>query len=270
MLAKLSAFSWMMIAVFAPPSRSSAVNASVVVTNFAVPSWRTCSDVKSPLAGWLVWPAFWKCAPAELKSPGAPPVGATELASHLPTAWMCRPWKPGVNWPGSIVSTVTVAKPPVNSMSAVATGVPLASFSWAVSFSPVGAGASVPCPPALSPGDAEGAGEPVHTDGVVPGVVATGSFGAHALNATTGTAKKAAAATVFSMAKSLAGDRYHHARRLLRQLGDPRLHRRLQQFAHFVGGLVLARRIAEEHRGGRDLRQGQVAGLGDVPAGLTQ
>src|SRR6476620_5069696 len=269
MLAKLSAFSWMMIAVFAPPSRSSAVNASVVVTNFAVPSWRTCSDVKSPLAGWLVWPAFWKCAPAELKSPGAPPVGATELASHFPTEWMCRPWKPGANWPGAVVSTVTVAKPPANSMSAVATVVPLASFSWAVSFSPLAAWFSPvwPCP---SVGDAEGDGEPVQTDGVVPGEVATCSGALHALKATTGTAKTATTETGLSMCKRLTGDRHDHARRLLGQLGDPRLHGRLEQLADLVGGFVLARRVAEEHRGARDLRQAQVAGLGHVPAGVPQ
>ena len=88
--------------------------------------------------------------------------------------------------PGVVVSTVTVAKPAANSMSAVATVVPSASFSGAVSFSPLGAGPSV--------GDADGAGEPVQTEGVVPGEVATGSFGLHALKATTGTAKKAAAA----------------------------------------------------------------------------
>src|SRR3954467_3041103 len=229
----------MMIAVLAPPSRSAAVNASVVVINFAVPSWRTCSDVRSPLEGWLVWPAVWKCAPAELKSPGAPPVGATELASHLPTEWMCRPWNPGVNLPGAVVSTVTVAKPPVNSMSAVATAVPSASFSWAVSFSPLAAGPA-PSPPSVSLGDADGDGEPVQTGGVVPGEVAGCSGALHALNATTGLATAAATATTgrantaapatgLSMCKSLAGDRYDHAWRLLGQLGDPRLHRRLEQ-----------------------------------------
>src|SRR6478735_5926978 len=221
------------------------------------------------LAGWLVWPAFWKCAPAELKSPGAPPVGATELASHFPTEWMCRPWKPGVNWPGAVVSTVTVAKPPANSMSAVATVVPLASFSWAVSFSPLAAWFSPvwPCP---SVGDAEGDGEPVQTDGVVPGEVATCSGALHALKATTGTAKTATTETGLSMCKSLTGDRHDHARRLLGQLGDPRLHGRLEQLADLVGGFVLARRVAEEHRGARDLRQAQVAGLGHVPAGVPQ
>src|SRR4029077_13643578 len=160
---------------------------------------------------------------AELKSPGAPPVGATKLASHLPTEWMCRPWKPGVSTPGAVVSPVRVAQPPGNSMSAVAPGVPLASFSWAVSFSPLATGAAS-CPPEPSPGEAEGDGEPVQTEGVVPGEGATGSFGLEGLKTRTGTAKKAAAATVFSMAKSLAGDRHDHARRLLGQLGDARLH----------------------------------------------
>src|SRR6478735_2046928 len=97
-----------------------------------------------------------------------------------------------------------------------------------------------------------------------------GSFGLHALKATTGTAKKAAAATVFSMRKSLAGDRDYDARRLLGQLGDPRLDGRLEQFAHLVGGLALARCVTEEHGGGREVRQAQVAGLGDVPAGFPQ
>lgn len=43
------------------------------------------------------------------KLPGAPPVGATELGSHLPTWWMCRPWKPGVSLPTPVVAIVTVA-----------------------------------------------------------------------------------------------------------------------------------------------------------------
>ena len=34
--------------------------------------------------------------PADMKSPGAPPIiASTEFGSHLPTSWMCRPWKPG-------------------------------------------------------------------------------------------------------------------------------------------------------------------------------
>ena len=45
-------------------------------------------------------------------------------------------------------------------------------------------------------------------------------------------------------------------------------HRRLEQPAHLVGGLLLARRVAEVHGGGGDIRRSrQVAGLGDVPAG---
>ncbi len=49
-----------------------------------------------------------KCPPADKKSPGAPPVGAVELASHLPTEWMCTPWKPGLSWPVPVVSMVIV------------------------------------------------------------------------------------------------------------------------------------------------------------------
>ena len=58
---------------------------------------------------------------------------------------------------------------------------------------------AVVCPPLVGDG---AAGD---TDGVVPGEVATGSFGLHALNATTttGMAKKAAAATVFSIGASV-------------------------------------------------------------------
>jgi hypothetical protein len=64
----------MISAVFWPLSKSVGVNASVVVTSVADPSERTSSEVRSPLAGWPVWPDFWKWPPAELKSP-----------SHLPT-----------------------------------------------------------------------------------------------------------------------------------------------------------------------------------------
>ena len=84
------------------------MNASVVVTNSADPSSRTCSDDRSPLAGCPLCPGTWKCPPAELKSPGSPPVGATELASHLPTEWMCMPWKPGVSAPVPVDLTVIV------------------------------------------------------------------------------------------------------------------------------------------------------------------
>ena len=89
--------------------KSALVKASVVVTSFAEPSERTSSDASSPLAGWPVWPDTCRCPPAELKSPRAPPVGATESASHLPTEWMCSPWKPGDRMPPATVSTVTVA-----------------------------------------------------------------------------------------------------------------------------------------------------------------
>ncbi|COY37919.1 Uncharacterised protein [Mycobacterium tuberculosis] len=49
----------MMIAVFAPLSRSSMVKASVVVTSIAEPSPRTCSEARSPLAGVPVCPGTW-------------------------------------------------------------------------------------------------------------------------------------------------------------------------------------------------------------------
>ena len=83
---------------------------------------------------------------------------------------MCRPWKPGVSLPGAVVSTVTVAKPPANSMSAVATVVPSASFQLGGQLLAAGGSAldPRPCPPS-TPGDADGDGEPVQTDGVVPG-----------------------------------------------------------------------------------------------------
>ena len=109
MLAKLSAPSWMISAAPSGPVRSALVKASVVVTSLADPSDRTSSDVRSPLAGWPVCPGTCRCPPAELKLPGAPPLGATESASHFPTEWMCRPWKPGARMPPLTVSTVTVA-----------------------------------------------------------------------------------------------------------------------------------------------------------------
>ncbi len=109
MLAKLSAPSWMISALPSGPLRSALVKALVVVTSLAEPSDRTCNDVRSPLAGWLVWPGTCRCPPAELKLPGAPPLGATESASHLPTEWMCSPWNPGDRMPPAMVSTVTVA-----------------------------------------------------------------------------------------------------------------------------------------------------------------
>src|SRR6478735_7269799 len=202
MFAKLSAFSWMMMAVFAPASRSAAVKALVVVTSIAEPSWRTCNDARSPLAGWALWPATWKCAPALLKSPGAPPDGATEFGSHLPTEWMWRPWKPGASRPVATVLTVRVAKSPVNVSLAVA----------GCELSP------------LAPAFAEGLGEPVQTDGVVPGCVATGSYGLHAL--AIGTMSAAAArrriGAEIGMPESLAGDHHDDSRWLLCEFGAPR------------------------------------------------
>src|SRR4029077_19226293 len=139
----------------------------------------------------------------------------------------------------------------------------------AVSFSPLAAWFS-PVWPFPSVGDAEGDGEPVQTDGVVPGEVATGWGALHALKATTGTAKTATTETGLSMCKSLTGDRHDHARRLLGPLGDPRLHGRLEQRASHVGGFVLPPRVPEEHRGARGLGHVQVSGLGNVPAGVPQ
>ena len=81
-----------------------------------------------------------------------------------------------------------------------------------------------------------------------------GSFGLHALKATTGTAKKAAAATVFSMRKSLAGDRDYHARRLLGQLGEPRLDGRLAQFAH-LNPTPVAEKLRPGSNGRRHFRR---------------
>ena len=39
--------------------RSASVNELVVVTSFAEPSERTSNEVRSPLAGWQVWPGAW-------------------------------------------------------------------------------------------------------------------------------------------------------------------------------------------------------------------
>src|SRR6202022_5186209 len=121
------------------------------------------SGLGGPPGGWVGGPGPWKCPPADKKSPAGPPVGATEFASHLPTAWMCIPWKPGVRIPSPIVSTVRVAKPPVKSNVAVATGLPSAVDSWAVSFCPSPADGWV--------GDADGDVDPVQIGGVVPGEV---------------------------------------------------------------------------------------------------
>src|SRR5882757_2858341 len=101
----------------------------------------------------------------------------------------------------------------------------------AVSFSPAG-GASAPAPPGAPDGD----GEPVQTGGVVPGWVATGSLGLHAL--ATGTTSAAAASrrsgAEIGMPESLAGDRHDHARWLRGEIGSPRLDRSLQELAHCV------------------------------------
>ena len=76
----------------------------------------------------------------------------------------------------------------------MATVVPPAFLSWAVSLSPAGAAA-----PWLSAGEADGDGEPVQTDGVVP-VVELGVSGAlQALSARAGNANRAATVTVLNM-----------------------------------------------------------------------
>src|SRR5882757_1912046 len=110
----------------------------------------------------------------------------------------------------------------------------------AVSFSP-GGGASASAPP----GAPDGGGEPVQTGGAVPGWVATGSLGLHAL--ATGTTSAAAASrrngTEIGMPESLAGDRHDDARRLLGKRGCPRLDRGLQELAHCVGGFPLTRSL---------------------------
>ena len=51
LLLKLSAFWWMISALPKLFRKSAAVNRLVVVTSFAEPSGRTCSAVRSPLAG---------------------------------------------------------------------------------------------------------------------------------------------------------------------------------------------------------------------------
>ena len=82
----------------------------------------------------------------------------------------------------------------MNSKSAVATVVPLAFLSWAVSFSP--AGSASPSPSAGAAG-ADGDGDPVQIDGVVPGCEPPARWGLQALKASAGTANKAATVTVF-------------------------------------------------------------------------
>jgi hypothetical protein len=131
-LAKLSGPAWIIRALPSGPFRSSAVNASVVATTFPEPSERTLSGVKSPLAGCSVRPPTCRWPPADSKSPAGPPVGATELASHLPTEWMCMPWLPGDRTPPATVSTVTVAYPFAKSIVALATGLPAGDFNSAL------------------------------------------------------------------------------------------------------------------------------------------
>ena len=53
------------------------------------------------------------------------------------------------------------------------------------------------------------------------------------------------------MLESLSGDRHDDAWWLLGQFGRPRLDRRLQQLADFVGGFPFARGVAEVHGGAR-------------------
>jgi len=138
-LAKLSGPWWIIRALPSGPFRSSAVNASVVATTFPEPSERTYRGVRSPLAGCSVRPPTCKWPPAEAKSAGGPPVGATELASHLPTEWMCIPWLPGDRIPPATVSTVTVAYPFAKSIVALATGLPSADFNSVVMVCAAGA-----------------------------------------------------------------------------------------------------------------------------------
>src|SRR5699024_4868264 len=124
-------------------------------------------------------------------APGAPPPGGSESASHLPTPWMCMPWKPGVRMPALVVCTVMVAYslPPslVNSKVAVATwppsGVARCATRLSVSLAPPG---SLAAP--------DGAADPVQMAGVVPGASDGCSLGGlHAADSTTGVAKRTAA-----------------------------------------------------------------------------
>ena len=71
-------------------------------------------------------------------------------------------------------------------------------------------------------------------------------------------------------AVSLSRDRHDHARWLLGQLRGPRFHRGLEQLAHFIGRFPLTRALAEVDRGRRHAFEGEVSGLGDVPAGIPQ
>jgi hypothetical protein len=104
---------------------------------------------------------------------------------------MCIAWKPGGRTFSSVVSTVTVANPPLNSIVAFATCLPSGVASFAVSFreAPDELDAVV----LTDVLDGPGAGEPVHTDGVVPGELLGFWFGLQALSARAGTARNAAA-----------------------------------------------------------------------------
>ena len=106
-------------------------------------------------------------------------------------------------------------------------------------------------------------GEPVQTDGVVPGVVAMGSFGtARAHSATTSGRGRAndgcgMRLAVLEHAREPSRCTRHHdddcPAACSANSGTRGCDRRLQQLAHRVGGVVLARRVAEVHRGGRDV-----------------
>ena len=94
---------------------------------------------------------------------------------------MCRPWKPGVSCPGAVVWTVTVAKPPVNSNVGGGDRGAVGQFELGGELlAAAGPGRLRRLRPRRALAD--GAGEPVQTDGVVPGWVATGSLGLHALS----------------------------------------------------------------------------------------
>ena len=72
------------------------------------------------------------------------------------------------------------------------------------------------------------------------------------------------------MLESLSRHRHDDAWRLLGQFGRPRLDGRGQQLADLVGGLLLTGRVAEVDGGRGHPLDGEVAGLGDVPARLAQ
>src|SRR5581483_251678 len=88
--------------------------------------------------------------------------------------------------PPAVALTVIVAKPPVKSNSAVATGLPSGVARFAVSFLPLLSGAA-------DDGPEDGDEEPVQTDGGVPSVLLAFWFGLQALSANAGTANRTAA-----------------------------------------------------------------------------